>query len=96
MESWHFDLCEDCLVEIIKSFKYVPNGFREDKSYFIINDYDEHQKIFNRWKETGKWEELYYKTYDELIELASIFKTDYINKLIKERFPNEQLLEEGE
>lgn len=48
MESWSFDLCEDCLTELIKTFKHVPAGFGED-------NYSAHypQATFEEWKETG-------------------------------------------
>jgi hypothetical protein len=93
-EFWNFELCEECLVDLIKSFKYVPDGFREDRSYYIIKDEEEHQKIFERWKETGKWEQLYFKTYEELVELADIFRTEYINKIIKQNYPDKPLINE--
>ncbi|WP_227939998.1 hypothetical protein [Alkalihalobacillus deserti] len=28
-EKWNFDLCEDCLTELVRSFKHLPDGFRE-------------------------------------------------------------------
>ncbi|WP_251552389.1 hypothetical protein [Neobacillus muris] len=28
MEEWNFDLCEDCLEEIVNSFKIKPEGFK--------------------------------------------------------------------
>ncbi len=46
MESWKFDLCESCLVELIKTFKHVPDGFMLDNSYIIIETKEEHQKVF--------------------------------------------------
>jgi hypothetical protein len=48
MESWQFDLCEDCLTELIKTFKFVPSGFGEDG---YIAAYP--QIMFEKWKETG-------------------------------------------
>lgn len=29
-ETWEWDLCPDCLLEFIKTFKYVPKGFMFD------------------------------------------------------------------
>jgi len=29
MEYWNFDLCEECVTDLVKSFKYAPNGFGE-------------------------------------------------------------------
>lgn len=48
MESWAYDLCEDCLTDLIKSFKHVPDGFGED-SYCATYP----QIMFEEWKETG-------------------------------------------
>lgn len=28
-EGWKFDLCENCLVELVNSFVYKPEGYRE-------------------------------------------------------------------
>ena len=28
-EIWRYDLCEECLVEIVKTFKHLPDGFDE-------------------------------------------------------------------
>lgn len=49
MESWRFELCEDCLTELVKSFKYVPDGFGEDSFYAKYP-----QIMFEHWKETGE------------------------------------------
>lgn len=48
-ERWSFDLCDDCLTELVKSFKHVPDGFGEDIYYAKYP-----QVMFERWKETGK------------------------------------------
>lgn len=48
MESWEFDLCEECLTELIKTFKIVPDGFAED-IYIAYHP----QIMFDKWKETG-------------------------------------------
>lgn len=29
-EKWLFTLCDDCLDELARSFKYLPEGFMED------------------------------------------------------------------
>lgn len=49
MERWSFDLCEDCLVELIKTFKHSPSGFAQE-NYFVHNE----QLTFEKWKETGQ------------------------------------------
>ena len=48
-ENWSFDLCEDCLTELVKTFKVVPTGFGED-SYSVAYP----QVMFDNWKETGQ------------------------------------------
>lgn len=48
MQSWSFELCEDCLVDLLKTFKYSPSGFGQD-SYYAYNE----QQTFEDWKETG-------------------------------------------
>lgn len=47
-ERWGFDLCDDCLTDLVKTFKHVPDGFGED-SYYA--EYP--QTMFEKWKETG-------------------------------------------
>lgn len=47
-QNWSFDLCEDCLRELVKSFKIVPKGFGEDSYYAHYP-----QVMFEEWKETG-------------------------------------------
>ena len=94
-ETWRFELCDTCLVEIIKGFKYVPEGFFED-------DYDnftheEHQKIFEDWKQSGVWEELKYKTYEQLQEMNNgLFDYEYINAAVKRYHPDNPVLEPHE
>lgn len=48
MEAWSFELCEDCLTELVRSFKHVPDGFGEDN---YCAKYP--QIMFEHWKETG-------------------------------------------
>lgn len=67
---WRFDMCEDCLVNLVKGFKVVPEGFMRDKSYIqtFELDHDLHQKLFEEWKKTGEWnceDENPYKEYYE-------------------------------
>mgnify|MGYP007112386548 CR=1 FL=1 len=33
MEDWEFHLCEDCVEELVKSFKYVPKGMESYEWY---------------------------------------------------------------
>lgn len=95
-ERISFDLCGSCLDDslntIVKTFKYVPKGWRENE-YVTLND-ENHQKVFEHWKETDNWNELMFYTYEELIELNGWFNTDYLNNVIKEFHPNKPLLED--
>ncbi|WP_137743412.1 hypothetical protein [Robertmurraya siralis] len=87
MERWSFDLCDDCLIEIVKQFKYVPEGFYEDSSLNLTPE--EHQKIFDNWKETGEWEELKFKSYEEIVALNNgWYPVDLINEAIKKYYPD--------
>jgi hypothetical protein len=81
MEHWQFDLCEDCLVEIIKSFKYVPDGFMQETSLYPIEK--DHQKVFELWKNSGTWEPFINYTVEELEEYRGVFRDEYIDKLIE-------------
>lgn len=47
-ERWEFDLCDDCLTELLKTFMYGPSGFGQDSH--IAHD---EQATFQKWKETG-------------------------------------------
>lgn len=93
-ERWSFDLCEDCLVNIIKEFKYVPDGFKKDQYDNFTQE--EHQKIFDYWKETGEWEDLKFKTYEELVGMNDGWvMTGYINEAIRKYHPEKPLLNDG-
>lgn len=94
-EQWSFDLCDDCLTEIVKTFQYVPDGFMLDRSWNIVENDHEHQLIFDDWKETGQWEDLKFKKYDEIIALSGIFNTDYINEIIKKYHPDKPLIDDN-
>lgn len=65
MERWKFDLCEDCVLEIIRQFKFVPEGFL---SYGIQPKNP--QKSFEIWKKTGKIDKGY--TKEELREMGFV------------------------
>ncbi|MEK4025404.1 hypothetical protein [Sporosarcina sp. FSL W7-1283] len=49
MQSWKFDLCEECLVELVKTFKIIPEGFGQDSYYAKYP-----KAMFEHWKETGE------------------------------------------
>lgn len=80
-ERWNFDLCETCLVELVKSFKLVPDGFMIDRDYIQLEK--DHQRIFEKWKSTGKWESFLGYTIEDLESLRGIFKDEYIDELIE-------------
>lgn len=90
MEQWSFDLCDDCLDDVVRTFKYAPDGFRYD-GYTIIETEEEKQKVFDNYRETGEWEELRFKTYEQLKELKGIYRKEYINEVVKENFPDKPL-----
>lgn len=48
-ETWQFNLCEDCLTELVKTFKRIPTGFGEGGGYFAHHP----QAMFEEWKGTG-------------------------------------------
>jgi hypothetical protein len=79
-ETWDFDLCEECLVDIIKSFKVVPNGFKQDPSLYPVEK--DHQKVFDLWKITGEWHSFINYTVEEIEEFRGVFKEEFINDLI--------------
>lgn len=50
-ETWSFQLCEDCLLKIIKNLKLYPSGYRENP--FSQNQLTptQKQKKFLKWRE---------------------------------------------
>lgn len=51
-ELWEFHLCENCLVEFIKTFKYAPSGFGRD-GYGDNETIEEQQYYFEYWKKNS-------------------------------------------
>ncbi|WP_143804811.1 hypothetical protein [Paraliobacillus ryukyuensis] len=95
MEQWSFDLCEDCLVDLVKTFKYVPSGFKLDNSFSLIEDQSkEHQLLFDHWKKTGEWDEFMVTSYEDMVKFAGFINTDFLNKKIKKYHPNRLLIGE--
>jgi len=80
-EYWSFDLCDDCLEDLVRTFKYVPSGFKLD-NHLPMNDVT-HQKVFDDWKISGEWEDLKYHTYEQLVNLNGYMNTDYLNGYIE-------------
>jgi hypothetical protein len=37
MEDWEFDLCEKCLVDFIRTFKHLPDGYDENYTNSIYD-----------------------------------------------------------
>jgi hypothetical protein len=68
MENWEFDLCEDCLEEIVKTFKIVPDGFGEDNEKILHP-----QIVFEEWKVTGIINMDASMTPDEIKEYGSSY-----------------------
>ena len=76
MERWSFDLCDDCLTELIKSFRIAPNGFGEDSYYAVYP-----QAMFNKWKETGEVDLEAGMTKEEITErCGSIYMSEEESK----------------
>ncbi|WP_310876957.1 hypothetical protein [Priestia megaterium] len=81
-ETWKFTLCEECVLDMVKTFKHVPQGFYIDSTPTSIETTEQHQVVFNHWKETGEWEDLRFYTYEDLKQLANYLDIDEINKMI--------------
>ncbi len=92
METWEFCMCDDCLEELAKTFKVVPKGFRVD-GYSPEVNFVQHQQTFNDWKRTGKWEEMKYVPYDELMSMVGYLTKDYINDAILKYHPDKPIIE---
>ncbi|ATF13500.1 hypothetical protein A616_16405 [Brevibacillus brevis X23] len=81
LERWGFDLCDACLLEIVKTFKFVPDGFMQDYTEMCFTK--DPQKAFENWKETGEWDEFADYTYEELEELRGYLGDEYIDSLVQ-------------
>ncbi|MFD0712284.1 hypothetical protein [Paenibacillus sp. GCM10027626] len=84
-ENWSFELCEECLLELVRSFKLVPQGFRS--SDYDLYDETKHQKIFEHWQRTGEWEPFKFHSYEELLEYRKLFNEDYFASLVGKYYP---------
>lgn len=91
-ETWKFTLCEECILDMVKTFKYVPQGFYIDSTPTSIEMTEQHQEVFDYWKETGEWEDLRFYTYEELKQLANYLDVDEINKMIGKYHKGKELL----
>jgi recombination DNA repair RAD52 pathway protein len=63
-----------------------------EDGYGQISNEEEKQKVFEHYKQTGSWDTLRFKTYEELVKLAGYYDYDYINSLIKELHPDKPLV----
>ena len=91
-----FDLCGKCLDSmlnaLVRTFKYVPEGWNIQDD--VILGLEDHQKVFEHWKEANIWDELMFYTYEQLKCLNGYFNVDYLNYTIKKYHPDMPLLEE--
>ncbi len=90
-ERWSFELCEDCLLELISTFKHIPKGFY-DNPYIQLSD-NERQIVFEEWKKTGEFDELSVFTYDRLMDSVGYLSKDEINSAISKYYPKRPILE---
>ena len=90
-ESWSFELCENCLLELISTFKHIPKGFYDD-SYISLSD-NERQIVFEEWKKTGEFDELSVFSYDRLVDFVGYLSKDVINLAILKYHPERPILE---
>jgi hypothetical protein len=63
MEHWSFDICDNCLEDVIKTFKIAPDGFKVDSGWLVSEK--EHQKVFEKWKDTGIWDDRHLYEYGD-------------------------------
>lgn len=78
-QRWSFDLCDDCLTELIKTFKHVPDGFGED-SYCAVHP----QLTFEHWKETGDVDLEFGMTSEEIAERGGSIYVELDEKEMEE------------
>lgn len=85
-QEWSFELCENCLEDIIKTFKYIPGGFKENP--YIHIDNEDRQKIFEEYKKTGEFDLLSTLSYEELLEYVGFLSKESINEAIIKNHPD--------
>lgn len=56
-KPWIFEMCESCILKLIKGFKVVPENFMSDASIISAcdNNHELHQMVFEQWQQTGEW-----------------------------------------
>ena len=82
-ETWVWEMCTDCLIEMIKTFKYPPRGFMSPWSLGDVEK--DRQKVFDKWKKTGEWDHFMDYTDEEIEALG--FYSPRQDKAYEERFP---------
>jgi len=52
-----FEMCDKCILKMIKGFAIVPTNFKSNPNYTSSFDLDHtlHQKLFKQWQETNVW-----------------------------------------
>lgn len=96
-ETWEVNICDHCMKVIVKGFKVAPKGFKDD-NHFPRLSREEHQDVFEGWKQTEKWETIKYlilegqMTYEDLVEFQGFYSNDYINNFIEIYFPGKEVL----
>jgi len=81
-----FDICEKCLIKFLKEFLLVPDNFMNDFAGVppYATDHELHQKLFNEWKKTEKW-----NYEDNPYRDAWMSKEEFINIEDDEKFYEE-------
>ena len=91
-----FEMCDKCILKMIKGFAIVPTNFKSNPNYTSSFDLDHtlHQKLFKQWQETNVWNcdenpwRDYYENYDELIsEEESYEEYEEVSDAIEDRKP---------
>lgn len=91
LERWRFNLCDDCIEDIIRTFNVAPHGFMVDK-YIPISE-EKHKKLFEEWKITDEWDEFSVMTYGEILDLVGSIDKEYLNEKIIKYHPDRKIIE---
>ena len=94
--NWKCELCDMCILSIIKTFAIVPENFMSDSNFTSSFDLDHelHQRLFDVWKATNVWNcdenpwRDYYSEYNENQELELYEEcNEEISDAIEDRKP---------
>lgn len=94
-QSWGMRLCDECLTDIVKTFKVIPDGFFKDIHPPYLTD-RQRQSEFALWRRFGKWDNMRYATYDELVSWKGFYTDEVLNNYITKLFPDKPLLKSDE